>query len=278
MRGTAQRYAGRLTPYTFEHATPDTLDQSIAFRDIQNLEDFRARLADGRLTYGGLRQMRSWRGLEAAWGYGASPVIFPNVRPDLDTAGLQALAGHLTPTAPDKRVILNEGMAPTDSAPWEVAGWVLDTHAVGAETDLTARSWPLDPRVQERPVAGLLAPDLLELYAELVTAGKIGDRDETDPVVAFGNDLQDEEKRLFVLMEDGVALGAAMITPSPPAKGRGIHMLGVRPDRRGQGLGLARHAHLLAVIAQTYSKHGGGTDYANHAMRRIFERNGSVLS
>ena len=55
-------------------------------------------------------------------------------------------------------------------------------------------------------------------------------------------------------------------------------MLGVRPDRRGQGLGLALHAHLLAVIAQTYSKHGGGTDYTNHAMRRIFERNGAVLS
>ena len=57
------RRAGRLTPYTFEHATPDTLDESIAFRDIQNPEDFRARLADGRLTYGGLRQMRSGRGL-----------------------------------------------------------------------------------------------------------------------------------------------------------------------------------------------------------------------
>ena len=163
----------------------------------------------------------------AAWVYGASPVIFPNVRPDLDTAGLQALAEHLTLTAPDKRVILNEGMAPTDSAPWEVAGWVLDTHAVGAETDLTARSWPLDPRVQERPVAGLLAPDLLELYAELVTAGKIGDRDETDPVVAIGNDLQDEEKRLFVLLEDGVALGAAMIIPAPPGKGRATGQRGV---------------------------------------------------
>ena len=55
-------------------------------------------------------------------------------------------------------------------------------------------------------------------------------------------------------------------------------MLGVQPSRRGQGLGLALHAHLLAVAAQTHRKHGGTTDFSNHAMRRIFERNGAVLT
>lgn len=222
--------------------------------------------------------MHSERGLEAAWSLAAALVVFPRVRLDLDTGGLRALAAQLRLTAPDKRIILNEGMAPTDAGPWETGGWVLDEHALMATTDLTARSWPLDPRVQERPVSELLAPDLLELYAELVTVGTIGTTEETDPVIAFVDDLQDEEKRLFVLVEDGVALGAALITPAPPALGRGIHMLGVRPDRRGQGLGLALHAHLLATAAQTHSKHGGATDWDNHAMRRIFERNGSVLS
>ncbi len=54
-------------------------------------------------------------------------------------------------------------------------------------------------------------------------------------------------------------------------------MLGVRPDRRGAGLSRALHAHLLAVAAEAHSKHAGTTDYDNHAMRRIFERNGAVL-
>lgn len=45
-----------------------------------------------------------------------------------------------------------------------------------AQTDLTARTWTLEPRVQERPVLELLAPDLLDLYAELAKVGKIGDR------------------------------------------------------------------------------------------------------
>ena len=68
------------------------------------------------------------------------------------------------------------------------------------------------------------------------------------------------------------------MTPAPPALGMGIHMLGVRPERRGAGLGRALHAHLLAVAAQTHSKHGGTTDFNNLTMRRIFERNGAVLS
>ena len=265
-----------MTPHTFDHATPDTLDAYIAFREIQNPEDFRARLADGRLTYEGLCQMYSGRGLEAVWTHGPSPFIFPGVRLDLEPAGLEAFALHLAQTAPDKRVILNEGMAPTDAAPWEAAGWVLDVHSVMAQTDLTARIWPLDPRVQERPMAGLLAPDLLELYAELVKAGKIGDRDETDPAIAFADDVQDEEKRLFTLMDGEQVAAAAVLIPDQ--RGAGVHMLGVRPDRRGAGLGLALQVHLLAVAAQDHSKHMGATDYTNHAMRRIFERNGSVLS
>lgn len=272
------RYAGRLPPYTFDHVTPHTLDTYMAFRNVQNPEDFHARLADGRLSYEGLRQMHSERGLEAAWGHGASPVVFPQVCASLEPAGLASLAEHLAQTAPDKRIILNEGMAPTAAGPWEAAGWVLDEHALIAATDLSTRSWPLDPRVQERAMSELLAPDLLELYAELVTVGTIGSTEETDPAIAFKNDLYDEEKRLFVLMEEGMALGAALITPAPPALGRGIHMLGVRPGRRGQGLGLALHAHLLATAAQTHSKHGGSTDWSNHAMRHIFERNGSVLT
>jgi GNAT superfamily N-acetyltransferase len=266
-----------LTFYTFDHAMSDTLEPYTKFRRLQNLEDFYARLADGRLTYAGLGQMHSGRGLEAAWSLGPGSVVFPTVRLDLETEGLQALVEQLTRTAPGKRVILNEGMAPTIATPWEAAGWVLETHAVMAETDLTTRSWPLDRRVQERPMSELLAPALLELYAELARVGTIGDTGETDPAVAFEDDLSDEDTRLFVLVEDGAVLGAALLTPAPPGRGRGIHMVGVHPGLRGRGLGRALHASLLAIAAQTHNQHAGTTDWDNHAMRRIFERNGAVL-
>ena len=263
------------SPYTFDHAMPDTLADHMHFQNTQNPDDLRARLADGRTSYEHLCQMHSARGLEATWANGTGRIVAPYVRDGLDGSGLETLARHLAATAADKRLILDGERAPIQDAPWLAAGWVLDVHAAGASIDLSARTWPTDPRVQGRPASDLLAPDLLELYAELATAGRIGGTGETDPAVAFEDDLQDEEKRLFVLMEGEQALGAALLTPAPP--GRGIHMLGVRPSRRGQGLGLALHAHLLAVAAQDHSTHGGGTDWANHAMRRIFERNGAVL-
>ena len=262
--------------YTFATVTPATLDTYAAFVKVQDRAALEARLADGRTTYAQLWLMHSGRGLEAAWAQGAGPVLFPHVRADLPTAGLAALAGQLARTAGGKRVILNEGMAPLDPEAWRAAGWVLDTHAVMARTDLSAGHWPLDPRVGERPVAELLAADLLALYAELAKVGPLGDTGETDPALAFADDLTDESKRLFVLLENGVVLGAAVLTPGP--HGAGIHLLGIRPDRRGMGLGRALHGHLLAVAAQTHAGHVGPTDYGNLAMRRILERNGAALS
>ena len=267
-------------PYLFDHPTPDTLTAYAAFNTSVPVEEtlnlLAQRLADGRLTYEQLCQMHSGRGLEAAWVNGENRIVFPRVRADLPALGLEALARHLAATASGKRVIVSEGMAPVISAPWEAAGWRLDTHAVMATTELAGRTWPLDPRVHERPVSELLAPDLLELYAALSAVGTIGDTGETDPAVAFEDDLSDLDKRLFVLMDGEQALGAAILTPHP--RGTGIHMLGVRPERRGTGLGRALHAHLLAVAAQTHSRHGGTTDFNNVAMRRIFERGGAVLS
>ncbi|MFC4453709.1 GNAT family N-acetyltransferase [Deinococcus sonorensis] len=266
-----------MTTYTFDHATPATLEPYARFMEASaNLAALQERLADGRLSYTHLRQMHSDRGLEGVWINGPGPVIVPRVRLELEAAGLHALAEHVMRAAPDKRVILTEGAAPLASAPWAAAGWTRDTHAVIAQTDLTARRWPLDPRVQERPVSDLLSGDLLALYAALVEVGTIGDTGEIDPAIAFAEDVQDEEQRLFVLVEHGTVLGAALLTPAPPGT-RGIHLLGIRPDRRGAGLGRALHAHLLAVAAQTHQRHGGTTEWDNHAMRRIFERNGAVL-
>ncbi|MCD0156672.1 GNAT family N-acetyltransferase [Deinococcus sp. 6GRE01] len=57
----------------------------------------------------------------------------------------------------------------------------------------------------------------------------------------------------------------------------GLDLIGVRPAQRGRGYGARLHAHLLGVAAQTFASHTGGTDAGNHAMRRTFERSGSVL-
>lgn len=196
-----------MTLYTFEHATPETLADHMHFQKTQSPDDLRARLADGRTRYEQLCQMHSGRGIEATWGQGTVPFVFPGIRPGLEFAGLEALAHHLAQTASGKRVILTEGLAPVDAEPWLAAGWVLDKHALMAQTDLTARTWTLDPRVQERPVLELLAPDLLDLYAELAKVGKIGDRSETNPATAFKDAFQNEENRLFVLVEDGMGHG-----------------------------------------------------------------------
>lgn len=273
------RSAGRLTTYIFDHSTLGTLTAHAAFNTSapveQTLELVAQRLADGRLHHSHLCQMHSRRGIEATWVNGENRIVFPRVRADLPVVGLEALARHLAATVAGKRVIVTEGVAPVSSAPWEAAGWRLDNHAVMATTELAGRIWPLDPRVQERPVSELLAPDLLGLYTALRTVGTIGDTGQTDPAVAFKYDLTDPGKRLFVLMEGEQALGAAILIPHP--RGTGIHMLGVRPERRGAGLGRALHVHLLSLIAQTEARHVGGTDHANHPMRRIFERNGAVF-
>ncbi|GGJ83218.1 GNAT family N-acetyltransferase [Deinococcus aquiradiocola] len=264
-----------MTPYTFDHVTADTLPDHLTFVGVHDPAPLQARLADGRLAFTQLRRMRSPRGTEASWTDTGGPLLFPRVRTDLPTDGVHALARELA-RGTATRVILNEGHAPLTDAPWQAAGWTLDPHAVMALTDLTARTWPLDPRVQERPLADLLAPDLLDLYAALTRdGGVIGDTGGTDPHAALQDDLH-SDRRLHVLTDAGQVLGAALLDPDP--RGAGIHMLGVRPDRRGHGLGGALHAHLLAVASRTHARHGGTTEYANHAMRRIFERNGCTLT
>jgi len=260
-------------PYTFDHATPQTL---AAYTDFVGTGEtatanLRARLADGRLKYQHLCQMHSGRGMEAAWTDGPGPVLVPHLHPALEQVGLQVLAQHLAVTAAGKRVILDATFAPLADAPWLAAGWVLDSHAVIATTDLTAGRWPLDPRVEERPISELLAPDLLELYAGLLTVGKIGDTEETDPAAALSDDLTDREKRLFVLLEDRRVLAAAVLTQGE--RGAGIHLLGVHPEQRSRGLGRALHAHLLAVASETHARHVGATGYDNLAMRKIFTLN-----
>ncbi|WP_412029791.1 GNAT family N-acetyltransferase [Deinococcus yunweiensis] len=48
--------------------------------------------------------------------------------------------------------------------------------------------------------------------------------------------------------------------------------IGVRPERRRQGLGTRLHRHLLARLSE---QHGRLTSVDNHDMRRIFDHSGS---
>jgi GNAT superfamily N-acetyltransferase len=277
--GAACRLAAVPPTYTFGHADDARLPEYYRLNSLEDvqlaLERARPRLESGQLSYEMLRTMRSERGLEAAWLQGGGPVVFPRVRLDLDTAGQAALVAELTRTLGNTRLILDERLAPLDDAPWRAAGWRLDNHAVMYQTDLSAGRWPRDPRVQERPLNGALAPGLQALYAALLAQdGQLGDFSERDPDAALAETIEDGEARLFVLLDGEEALGAALLTRTP--REANIQLLGVQPARRGQGLGRALHAHLLAVAAETQTQHGGGTDFGNRAMQRVFAASGST--
>lgn len=264
--------------FAFGHTDAASLPEYARLNSLDDvevaLERLRSRLNSGQLSYQMLRIMHSGRGLEAAWLHSSGPVILPRVRLDLDTAGQAALVAELSGSAGDKRLILDERLAPLDDAPWLAAGWLLDNHAVMYQTDLSAGTWPRDPRVQERPLSGALAPELRTLYAALLTQdGQLGDLSGRDPDAALAETISDGEARLFVLLDGDEAVGAALLTTSREAN---IHLLGVHPARRGQGLGRALHAHLLAAAADTHARHGGGTDYGNRAMQRVFAASGST--
>ncbi|WP_424949793.1 hypothetical protein [Deinococcus sp.] len=118
----ALRYTRHLTPYTFDHAAPDTLDAYAGFVQHQNRAVFQERLGDGRLIYEQLCQMHSGRGLEAAWANETGRIVVHRIRIDLPEVGLEVLARHLAVTAADRRLILNGTFAPMQDAPWLAAG------------------------------------------------------------------------------------------------------------------------------------------------------------
>lgn len=208
--------------------------------------------------------MRSERGVEGVASLAAPPPVpvFPRFRPDVAPEGITALARAIREHGGPKRTLrLQDTLAPLDAEAVFAAGRVSDAPVhVMYETDLHARTY-------------LLVPKAVEGEEEL----------RQRPQIAGLVDLLGHADWAFMNGWRLVALpGAAGRLVAPGAYGpsnrpgwANLNMLGVHPDARGLGHGTRLHTHLLARAGERFTRHGGGTEQDNHAMRRIYEKNGS---
>lgn len=259
-----------MTPYTTEPATPATLTDFFALvpdpaEAARRQAALRANLEAGRVRLGDLLILRSPRGVEGTVQVPRVEAVplFPALRPDVRPEGVTLLMRTLWERAePQRRLVLQESLAPLDAAPALAAGWVFDEEYLMYTTDLRARPFPRDPQAVIGDAAWLALP---EVQALLAADGN------TDYELGEGD-------RLVALQDAGELQAFGKVGPSGRPDWAGVHMIGVRPEARGRGLGARLHAHLLALAAEDFAWHGGGTGAENHAMRRVFEKSGSVLT
>lgn len=169
-------------------------------------------------------------------------------------------------TKPERRLVLQDDFTPLHREAVEAAGWYYDSTEVIYETDLTGRPYVIDPLAQEGDERWLEQPDLqafLQALGQTAQQFSGGFREGWTVVALRGG----QGKQTPIL-----ALGA--YGPGKPGYGA-VDMIGVHPDARGTGVGTRLHAHLLARLSPDFARHGGLTSADNHAMRRIFEKNGS---
>ncbi|GGL13890.1 GNAT family N-acetyltransferase [Deinococcus radiotolerans] len=259
--------------YITESPTLDTLPDIYALHaDLAErnrlLSVLRENLAAGRNRLENLLILRSDRGIEGTAL--VSPAVqvpyFPRLRPDVTEEAMTLLARTLRDRAEsERRLILQNDLAPLHREAVEAAGWQYSSTEVAYDTDLTARTYALDPRAQEGDESMLLRPDVQALIHALgsqLQQFSGGFRDGWTVVALPGDEVG----------EPLLALGA--YGPAKPGYG-GVDMIGVHPQARGQGLGTRLNAHLLARLAERFTQHGGLTSADNHAMRRILQKNGS---
>lgn len=266
--------------YVFRNVEPSELR---AYHDLNaqadTYEQLWQRVESGQLSYRNLYVLKSGRGVEAAFALGKAPVLVLRARHDLPGAGQQVLAAQLETLEEvgRKTLILDSRLCSLDAEVFLRRGWSLESDSVLYTTDLKAQHHAPDPAVIERPVTDLLSPELRRLYVHLLQADPtIGDTGTADPQAALGDAVNDGGQRLFVVPDGAGEVIAAATLGLGPRGEASIHMVGVTPERRGQGLGARLHAHLLHEAASVSSTHMGGTDAANTAMIRIFERNGAL--
>ncbi|KEF35019.1 hypothetical protein RDMS_04270 [Deinococcus sp. RL] len=257
-----------MNTYTIETPTLGTLTDFFALHpdpvDVaRRLPILRENIASGRVRLENVLILRSERGVEGTALISAAPQVpvFPRFRPDVMPEGVTALALALRDRAePGRELVLQDDLAPLDAAPVEAAGWVLQDEHVMYETDLQARSYPL-------------VPDAVEGGAEL--------REQHDIAALMSTlghpDWEWAEGWTLVALPgaDGHPIALGAFGPSGRPGWANLNMMGVHPAARGQGYGTRLHAHLLARAAESFTRHGGGTEAENHAMRRIFEKSGS---
>lgn len=257
-----------MNTFTVQPATAETLPDLVAL--IADREDaarrltfMRERLAGGQFRLENTLILRSGRGVEGNALINAVPQIpvFPHLRSDAPEEAVTALARAILEGAgPEQRLLLDDHLAPLQAAPFEAAGWVLDSRHVMYETDLRARTYPLDPQAQ---TVNADQAEIRELLAQLQQPG-----------------WESEEGWTLITLPgtDGSFAALGAVGPGGRPDTASVNMIGVRPQAREQGLGTRLHAHLLALAARQFATHTGGTEAENAAMRRIFDKHGSRLA
>ncbi|GGL73393.1 GNAT family N-acetyltransferase [Deinococcus aerolatus] len=256
-----------MNTFTVQPATAKTLPDLVAL--IVDREDaarrltvMRERLAGGQLSLENALILRSERGVEGHALITAVPQIpvFPHLRFDVPQEAVMLLARALLEVAgSEQRVLLDDNLAPLHAAPFEAAGWVLDSRHVMYETSLRARTYPLDPQAQaveaDQPDIRVLLHQLGQPHLELSEGWTL----------------------IALPAADGVTAALGAVGPGGRPDTASINMIGVLPEARGQGLGTRLHAHLLALAARQFATHVGGTEAENAVMRRVFDKHGSRL-
>ncbi|CAM4420518.1 GNAT family N-acetyltransferase [Deinococcus marmoris] len=256
-----------MNTFTIQPATAETLPDLVALmadreEAARRLNFMRERLSGGQLKLEQTLILRSERGVEGHAVINAVPQIpvFPNLRADAPEEAIIALAQAIRAQAgPEQRLLLDDNLAPLLAAPFEAAGWVLNSRHVMYETDLRARSYPLDPQAQ---TVDADQPDIREALDQLGQP-----------------DLDPSEDWTLITLPDKYGLPAALgaVGPGGRPDTASINLIGVLSPSRGQGLGTRLHGHLLALAARQFASHAGGTEADNGAMRRIFDKHGSRL-
>ncbi|NTY01388.1 GNAT family N-acetyltransferase [Deinococcus sp. JMULE3] len=253
-----------MNTYTLEAATHDTLADVVALIPDSAEAERRLTFTLSRVEAGALRPeqfliLRSPRGVEGVCLRPASPQIplLPRLREDVPAEALTAFLRELRAAGP--RLILVSTQAPLRREEAETAGWAFqEANVVYERADLRARSYPADPHVQ--PVT-------------------VHDPGVAEAMTALGREAwtPGEDWTLYALTHAGEVVALAALGASGRPDTAGIDLIGVLPQRRGQGFGARLHAHLLHLAAQTFGTHVGGTEADNHPMRRLFERHGARL-
>lgn len=257
--------------YTVETATGATLADAYALHPDREeaarlLAGLRERVAAGHATPEQVLILRSDEGVRGVVVIPPNPHVplFPRLRRDTPaeqmTAFLRVLREQVSGT-PQRQLLLDDRLAPLEPMPAEAAGWVSDAPAhVMYQTDLRARPYPVAPETVEGGDELRQRPEIAALLDILGQSDWEGGEDWT--LVA----VPDPDGR-------PIALGA--FGPSGRPGWVNLNMIGVHPEARGQGHGTRLHAHLLSRAAERFTTHGGGTEAGNHAMRRIYQKNGS---
>ncbi|GAA0506784.1 GNAT family N-acetyltransferase [Deinococcus depolymerans] len=257
------------TAFTLQAATPDTLTDIHALHPdpaeaARRLSVTQERVRAGQLDPARFLLLRAGGAVQGVCfiGPNARVPLFPTYRTDTPadalTAFLRELRRRVSDT-PDRQLLLDDTLVTPRPEEAVQAGWVPDSQQVLYRTDLRARSHAPDPDVT--PVH----PDDPGVAEALRELGR------PDWEAAGG-------WTLHALRREGQVLALGATGPGGRPGEAGLDLIGVRPAQRGRGYGARLHAHLLGVAAQTFASHTGGTDAGNHAMRRTFERSGSVLS